>query len=98
MSGQLSFVVMLGVLVGSGCSQGPAVAASGGHQTAHRSEAFGPATSVSTIERTAARNTSLLTHPGARRGPALANAAGRNSQRFGSSCGRDDGVAAGFRG
>ena len=61
MSGQLSFPVMLGVLVGSGCSHDPAVAASGWHQTAHSSEALGPATSVSTIGKTAARNTSMLT-------------------------------------
>lgn len=71
MSGQLPFAVMLGVLVWSGCSHGPAVAASGWHQSAHSSEALGPATSVSMIERTAARNTSLLTHHRARHGPAL---------------------------
>ena len=73
MSGQLSFVVMLGVVAGSGCSHGPAVVASGWHHTAHSSEALGPATSVNTIERTAARNTSLLIYHSARRGPALAN-------------------------
>ena len=70
MSGQPSFDLTLGVLVGFGCSQGPAVAASGWHQTAHRSEALGPATSVSTIERTAARNTSVLTVYTARPTPA----------------------------
>ena len=45
MSGQLSFDVTLGVPVGVRCSQGPAVAAPGWHQTAHRSEAWGPAAS-----------------------------------------------------
>jgi hypothetical protein len=80
MSGQLSFPVMLGVLVGSGCSHGPAVAASGWHQTAHSSEALGPATSVSTIEKTAARNTSMLTYPRARHGPGSPKRAGANSQ------------------
>ena len=82
MSGQLSFPVMLGVLVGSGCSHEPAVAASGWHQTAHSSEALGPATSVSTIERTAARNTSMLTCLGARDRPGSPKGAGANSQLF----------------
>ena len=86
MSGQLSFAVMLGVLVGSGCSHGPAVAASGWHQTAHSSEASGPATSVNTIERTAARNTSMLTHHRARHGPAWAKPTGADSQRFDARC------------
>ena len=80
MSGQLSFPVMLGVLVGSGCSHEPAVAASGWHQTAHSSEALGPATSVSTIERTAARNTPMLTCLRARHGPGSPKRAGANSQ------------------
>jgi hypothetical protein len=77
MSGQPSFVVMLGVLVGSGCSHGPAGAASAWHQTAHSSEALGPTASVSTIERTAARNTSMLTLRKARHRPASARRSGQ---------------------
>jgi hypothetical protein len=98
MSGQLSFpAVMLGVLVGSGCSHEPVVAASGWHQTAHSSEALGPATSVSTIERTAARNTSMLNYLGARPGPGSQKRTGANSQGFCSFVpGRRKGVA-GFR-
>jgi hypothetical protein len=80
MSGQLSFPVMPGVPVGSGCSHGPAVAASGWHQTVHSSETLGPATSVSTIERTAARNTSMLTSLGAKRTPGSPKRTGANPQ------------------
>jgi hypothetical protein len=79
MSGQLSFPAMPGVLVGSGCSHGPAVAASGWHQTAHSSEALGPATSASTTERTAVRNTSMLTCLSARHEPGSPKLAGANS-------------------
>lgn len=60
MAGQLSSVPRRGVLVAFGCSHWPAEAASGWHQTAHSSEALGPTASVSTIDRTTARNTLLL--------------------------------------
>jgi hypothetical protein len=46
----------------------------------HSSETLGPATSVSTIERTAARNTSMLTCLRARHGPGSPKRAGANSQ------------------
>ncbi len=80
-SGQLSFSATLGG-VGFWCSQGAAVAASGWHQTAHSNEAFGPTASVSTIERTAARNTLMLTLLRARGGPSSIWPSNRKFERF----------------
>ena len=69
MSEQLSFAVKAGVLVASGCSHRAAATASGWHQTAHSSEALGSTARISTIERTAARNTLMLTLLRAKPGP-----------------------------
>ena len=82
MFGQLSFAVIVGVLLESGCSHGSVGAASAWHQTAHSREALDPTANVSTIERTAARNTSMLTHHRARHGPALAKAGAQIPKGF----------------
>ena len=82
MAGQLSPVVTLGVLVASGCSHAPTAATPGWHQMAHSIEALGPTASVSTIDRTAARNTLMLTRRKGKSGANLARRNGSKSPRF----------------
>ena len=98
MSGQLPFSVMPGVLVWCGCSHGAAAAACGWHQTAHSSGACCPATSVSTIEKTVARNTSVLAHHDASHRPAWAKPTGPDSSTIRGAVRRGAGSAAGILG
>lgn len=77
---QASFAAMPGVPPAFVCPQAPAEAVRGWHHTEHSTDVLGAAASISAIDRTPARNMSMLTGLQARRTPALRTRRGQLSK------------------